>query len=145
MTTEEAARRKCESAHERAALEQLLAARLLDGCVQQYAWGAHRGRLWTFDFAWPDERVALEIDGGKRMVTGGRSGRRVVGGRHNSDADLDRQNAAMLEGWCVLRATPAMLKRAWDYPDGTTYVARLVGAALQLARRRAREKGVRRG
>jgi hypothetical protein len=60
-------------------------------------------RLWRFDMAWPDERVALEVDGGQYVFGGG---------RHNSDADRDKMNSAAALGWRVLRVSPSMLKHA---------------------------------
>lgn len=53
-------------------------------------------RRWRFDFAWPLERVAVEIEGG--VWTGGRH----VSARGFA-ADCDKYNAAVLDGWAVLR------------------------------------------
>ena len=59
-------------------------------------------RRWRFDFAWPDLRLALEVEGGT-----------WVGGRHVRPAafegDCEKYNAATLLGWAVLRVTPAMV------------------------------------
>lgn len=56
-------------------------------------------RRWRFDFAWPDQRLALEIEGGV-----------WVQGRHTRPSgylkDVEKYNRAALEGWRVLRATP---------------------------------------
>lgn len=64
----------------------------------------HPTRQFRFDFAWPDERVALEIEGG---VISGRS-------RHTSYAgfteDCVKYNDAACLGWIVLRVTPAQLE-----------------------------------
>ncbi len=57
-------------------------------------------RRWRFDVAWPAERVAVEVDGGQW---------RAGGGRHNTDADRDKLNAAAERGWRVLRYSPAQL------------------------------------
>ncbi len=63
-------------------------------------------RRWRFDFAWPQQRIALEIEGGT-----------WVGGRHNRGAgyvnDLEKYNTATLLGWRLLRVTPEMVS------DGT--------------------------
>ena len=53
------------------------------------------GRKWRFDFAWPSEKVAVEIHGGTR--TGGRH----VRGDGIRD-DVRKLNAAVLQGWRVL-------------------------------------------
>ena len=54
----------------------------------------HPERKWRFDFAWPELKLAIEVNGG-----GGR-------GRHNSvtgaTADAEKMNAAQLLGWRVL-------------------------------------------
>lgn len=60
------------------------------------------GRRWRFDYAWPDARVALEIEGG--VWTGGRHIRPV-----GFLGDIAKYNTAAVEGWVVLRATPEML------------------------------------
>ena len=56
----------------------------------------HPSRQWRFDFAWPEHRLALEIDGG----SGGF-------GRHSRPSgmrgDNEKINAATLLGWRVLR------------------------------------------
>ena len=60
----------------------------------------HPGRKWRFDFAWPSNMIAVEIEGR---------------GRHQSfggfEADCYKYNAAALLGWRVLRYTPAMVMR----------------------------------
>ena len=53
-------------------------------------------RRWRFDFAWPDQRVAIEIEGGVWN-----------NGRHNRAAGFigacEKYNAAVMRGWRVLR------------------------------------------
>lgn len=65
-------------------------------------------RNWRFDFCWPEQRVAVEIEGGVYM--------RVSG--HTSAAgyqkDCAKYNAAIEAGWVVLRYTPQMVER---YPE----------------------------
>jgi hypothetical protein len=58
----------------------------------------HETRKWRFDFAWPQYKVAVEIDGGvyQRKATGHRS----ISGVVNQMAKL---NAAQIVGWKVLR------------------------------------------
>lgn len=64
----------------------------------------HSSRLWRFDFAWPDHRLALEVEGG---TASGHS-------RHSSGAgferDCEKYNEAALLGWHVLRVTGQMVK-----------------------------------
>ena len=56
----------------------------------------HPERRWRFDYAWPDARVALEVDGGAGAF-----------GRHSRPGgmrgDHEKANAAQLAGWIVLR------------------------------------------
>lgn len=62
----------------------------------------HPERRWRFDYAWPAQRVALEVEGGV-----------WTGGRHTRGAgflgDMEKYNAAALLGWRVLRVTPSKL------------------------------------
>lgn len=59
-------------------------------------------RRWRFDWAWPDLRVAVEQEGG--VWTGGRHvrGKGYVG-------DMEKYTRASLEGWTLIRRTPADL------------------------------------
>lgn len=61
-------------------------------------------RRWRFDFAWPQFKVAIEIEGGH-----------WTGGRHTRgagfEADCEKYNAATLQGWRVLRITAAEVRK----------------------------------
>lgn len=73
----------------------------------------HPTRKWRFDWAWPEHRLALEIEGGA-----------WIGGRHTSGAgfvgDMEKYSEAAILGWRILRCQP---KEARD------------GKALDLVRR----------
>ena len=62
-------------------------------------WKFHTSRRWRFDFAIPELKIAIEIEGGL-----------WVQGRHNRAAgyikDMEKYNAAGKLGWLVLRYTP---------------------------------------
>jgi len=60
---------------------------------------------WRMDYAWPDQMVALEVEGG--VYTGGRHtrGSGFVG-------DMAKYNAAGAMGWIVLRCQPKDLIKA---------------------------------
>ena len=72
----------------------------------------HPLRQWRFDFAWPDEQVALEIEGG---IWGG--------GRHTRGAgyqeDCVKYAEALCLGWRVLRVTGDMVTsgKALEYVE----------------------------
>lgn len=70
-------------------------------------------RKWRFDFAWPEQQVAVEIDGGQWLRWGG---------RHNRDSDREKMNAAAALGWRVLRYSGEMLN------DPAAVVSQIVGA-----------------
>lgn len=79
-------------------LEDLLAVHMAnDGLepVREYRFGEGRHR---FDFAWPDLKMAAEVEGGT-----------WAGGRHSTGkgfaADCRKYNAAALAGWRVFRFT----------------------------------------
>lgn len=54
------------------------------------------GRRWRFDFAWPGEKLAVEVEGG--IFTSGRHTRGT-----GMLADMEKYNRAALLGWRVLR------------------------------------------
>ena len=52
-------------------------------------------RLWRFDLAWPQQQIALEIEGS--FFHGGRHG-----GAQSSVRDMEKRNAAAVLGWRVM-------------------------------------------
>lgn len=73
--------------------------KLLIGMRREFRFYDKRG--WRFDFAWPDVKVAVEIDGGQHEY---------MGGRHNTDEDREKINTASAMGWTVLRFSTSALK-----------------------------------
>jgi very-short-patch-repair endonuclease len=63
----------------------------------------HPTRKWRFDFAWPKESLAVEVDGGL-----------FVAGRHSRGAgaekDMEKFAEAMIGGWRVLRVSTNQVK-----------------------------------
>lgn len=59
-------------------------------------------RRWRFDYAWPALKLAVERDGGA-----------FIGGRHTRGVgfikDMEKGNAAVIQGWRVLHFTPQQL------------------------------------
>lgn len=60
-------------------------------------------RRWRFDYAWPERRLALEIEGGIWTT-----GRHVRGKGYENDCE--KYNEAALLGWRVLRVTTNMVR-----------------------------------
>ena len=79
----------------------------------------HPDRKWRFDFAWPEAKLAIEVNGG-----GSR-------GRHNTvmgaTKDAEKLNAAQTLGWAVLQYTVVSVKDA-----------EAIAADIQAAFRRGR-------
>ena len=62
----------------------------------------HRERKWKFDFAWPDQQIALEVDGGIWSY-----------GRHNRGSGItktwEKENTANLLHWHIFKCEPKTL------------------------------------
>ena len=56
----------------------------------------HPTRRWRLDFAWPECKVAMEVNGGT-----------FIGGRHSNGpamhSEYEKLNAAQSDGWIVLQ------------------------------------------
>ena len=69
------------------------------------------GRKWAFDFAFPEQMVAIEIEGGTA------SGKSRHSRGEGFEKDCEKYNAATRLGWKVYRYTTAMVVRG-DAIDG---------------------------
>jgi very-short-patch-repair endonuclease len=62
------------------------------------------GRMWRFDFAFPDDMIAVEIEGGTWN-----------GGRHTRGSgfakDCEKYAEAVIRKWLVMRFTTEMVQR----------------------------------
>ena len=68
-------------------------------------------RRWRFDFAWPEQMIAVEVEGGTRN-----RGRHT---RHDGfKKDCEKYNTAQLMGWRVFRFTSDMVL----YGDCTEFI-----------------------
>lgn len=82
----------------------------------------HPSRLWRLDFAWPAEKLAVEIEGRGRHQT-------FVGFRN----DCEKYNAALQLGWRVLRfpaadVKPSKSRKTW--PRGAADMVEEIKRAL---------------
>lgn len=81
-------------------LQYELTALGVKGFVTQYRFAPPR--RWTFDFAFPDQQIAVECEGGI-----------WIKGRHSRgkgyEADCEKYNEACLRGWRVLRVTTGQI------------------------------------
>lgn len=66
-------------------------------CVKEHKF--HPKRRWRFDYAIPEYKIALEVEGG--VWTGGRHIR-----AQGFLGDMEKYNTATLMGWRVFRTTP---------------------------------------
>lgn len=87
------------------------------------------GRKWRFDFAWPQLKVAVEIDGG--IFVAGRHSEAL--GSHN---DRTEGNAAAAQGWFLLRYDPLHLREMLAVDMFEQIVD-----AMRYGKRAAREAG----
>lgn len=73
----------------------------LPACETEYRF--HPPRLWRLDFCWPDQKVAVEIEGS--VWTNGRHTR-----GSGFTKDLEKYNQLTLDGFRLLRFTSDSLK-----------------------------------
>jgi len=57
------------------------------------------GRRFRLDYAWPDHRIGLEVQGG--IWTGGKHSRGA-----GQKIDMDKNNLGILHGWRVFQCPP---------------------------------------
>lgn len=89
-------KRAKRDALEKQMLVQIMGTPAIPNPQTQYLF--HPERKWRFDFAWPQEKIALEVQGG--VHTGGGH---VRGKGYNNDCE--KNNEACVMGWRVLAVT----------------------------------------
>lgn len=67
----------------------------------------HPKRRWRFDYACPELKIALEVEGG--VWTGGRHTRGL-----GFLKDMEKYNTATTMGWRILRCTPSNKSESID-------------------------------
>lgn len=84
----------------------------------------HPSRRYRFDFAWPESKLAAEVEG---VTFEGKGKDTKLGGRHVSvkgfESDAEKYNEAAILGWRVLRVTARMIKRG----QALLYIERALG------------------
>jgi very-short-patch-repair endonuclease len=75
----------------------------------------HPTRKWRFDFAWPANRLACEVEGG--VYTNGRHTRGA-----GFTADCEKYNEAAADGWTVIRVTAEQI----DNGQATAWLQRVL-------------------
>lgn len=102
---DEAGSRKGLSMSQRTKLEDALAFQIKAAGlpIPEREWRFHPTRRWRFDFAWPGDKLAVEVEGGV-----------FVQGRHSRGvgmlADMEKYASAVLMGWRVLRVAAPHIK-----------------------------------
>lgn len=82
-----------------------------------YEYRFHPSRLWRFDIALPELKVAIEFEGGVFKRVGGHT----TGGGFTGDCE--KYNQAALLGWRVLRYTAPMVRKHMHFRDLQTVLA----------------------
>lgn len=74
----------------------------------------HHTRQWRFDYAWPQYKIALEVEGGIFGYTD-KQGNKRKGGAHSSVTgilrDLEKYNSAAVLGYRIIRVQPSDLMK----------------------------------
>jgi len=78
----------------------------------------HPTRLWRLDFAWPEKKIGVEVEGGIWRPGGGAHSR-----PSNIERDIEKHNTLMQMGWRVLRITGKHL----DSGEGLKMIEEILG------------------
>lgn len=85
----------------------------------------HPTRKWRFDFAIPELRIAIEVEGG---TFSGKDTRHTTGMGHHEDCN--KYNAAAMLGWRVLRYTAKHIASGQAYDELEIYLKPYSGCAI---------------
>lgn len=102
MTNIDHERNMSREAELKALFRQQAATAGLPDPVEEYR-GIH-GRRFRFDLAWVEERIAVEIQGGRWIQTTGHNSGRGL------ERDYEKSNLATLNGWIYIQTTPEMVE-----------------------------------
>ena len=93
--------------------------RAINGPAYEPEFKFHPERRWRFDFAFPNAKVAIELEGGHwgKIVSDDQGKVSWTGGRHTRgsgfEADCSKYNEAALAGWTVFRLTSGLIPLAY--------------------------------
>lgn len=93
----------------------------LEGADIVHDYRFHPKRKWKFDFAFPSEKVAVEVQG--------RSFGRGAGGHHTfvgANRDSEKYNAAVEHGWRVLTYQTSQLRNPKECATAVEQVCRVL-------------------
>lgn len=82
-------------------------------------------RRWTFDFAWPEFKLYVEVEGGIWIAGGGRHNRAA-----SFERDCEKYSEAAIRGWRGLRVTTGQVKSG----AAINLIERALGASLASER-----------
>jgi very-short-patch-repair endonuclease len=82
---------------------------------RQYLFATSLKRKWRFDFAWPEFKLAVEIDGGIWIVGAHAHPTRILD-------NMEKGNAAVLLGWYVLHFSVAQVTKSMEAIEFTLRV-----------------------
>jgi len=86
-------------------LEKIMELQLLGTLVEEWQveYKFLSDRNFRFDFAWPEKKIALEVEGGTWTISRHTTGK-------GFEADCLKYNLAAVEGWRIIRATSEHVK-----------------------------------
>ncbi len=94
----------------------------------------HPTLKWRFDFAWPEHKVAVEVEGGvshAKLVSP--KGTPIIGHHIHPEGfehDCCKYNEATLLGWRLIRVTPRMVGSMRRGGSATEYIRRALAVEV---------------
>ncbi len=79
----------------------------------QRQYKAHPDHNWAVDFYFTGSDLIVEVDGGNRMIRYDKNGKPHAVGDHIQDADYERHTELVIQGYRILRFTPAQVRKGY--------------------------------
>lgn len=115
---EQKAARELQRVEQRRAIKAYFFSQGLPAPMHEYAFC--ETRKWRFDYAWPLEKVALEVDGGIFIYGGHNRGKQI-------QKTWEKENTAQSFGWHIFKCSPKTVC--------TNEIAFFIAQALNYAHR----------